>query len=251
MATLGSTVLRFEQLPSTSDLAREMAALGAEEGIAITARGQTAGRGRLGRAWSSPPGEGLYLSLILRPRIKPDTSAVITLAAAVAVAETLILDFDLQVDIKWPNDVLASGRKLCGILVESAIEKDTLLYAVMGIGVNLAQREFPDELRDSATSILMESGKLVAADDLLEPLLERIEHWYRMAVSNPDAVISRWSELSSYAHDCSVTIETPVGPVDGLTRGLTARGALIVETGTQRHEIISGEVKLRTVVSSP
>ena len=119
MPILGSTVLRFEHLASTNDLAREMAASGAEEGIAITAREQTAGRGRLGRTWSSPPGEGLYLSLILRPRLKPGASAVITLAAAVAVAETLILDVHLEVDIKWPNDVLASGRKLCGIHLDA------------------------------------------------------------------------------------------------------------------------------------
>jgi BirA family biotin operon repressor/biotin-[acetyl-CoA-carboxylase] ligase len=250
MATLGSTVLRFEQLPSTNDLAGEMAASGAEEGIAIIARGQTAGRGRQGRAWTSPPGEGLYLSLILRPRIKADSAAVITLGAAVAVAETLIRDVQLQVDIKWPNDVLASGRKVCGILVETAIEKDHLLYAVMGIGVNVAQRDFPDEIRDSATSILIESGKLMGADDLLAPLLGRVEHWYRMALSSSDAVIARWSELSSYARDCSVTVETPDGPVDGVTRGLTASGALIVETASRRHEIISGEVKLRKVASS-
>lgn len=242
---LGSTVLRFEQLSSTNDLAREMAASGAEEGIVITAREQTAGRGRLDRAWSSPPGQGLYLSLILRPRIKPGASGVITLAAAVAVAETLRLDVQIEVDIKWPNDVLASSRKLCGILVETAIEKEQLLYAVMGIGVNLAQREFPEEIRESATSILMESGKLMAADDFLALLLVRLEHWYRMALSSPGAVIARWSELSSYAHDCTVTIETPDGPVDGLTRGLTAGGALIVETGSQRYEITSGEVKLR------
>ncbi|MFY9611333.1 MAG: biotin--[acetyl-CoA-carboxylase] ligase [Blastocatellia bacterium] len=244
---LGSTVLRFEQLTSTSDLAREMAAAGAEEGIAITAREQTAGRGRLGRVWSSAPGEGLYVSLILRPPIRPGASAVITLAAAVAVAETLSLDVQLEVDIKWPNDVLASGRKLCGILVETAIEKEQLLYAVMGIGVNLAQRDFPEEIRDTATSIFMESGKLMAADDFLVPLLGRLENWYRMALGSPDGVIARWSELSSYAHDCPVTIETPDGLVDGLTRGLTAGGALIVETGSRRHEITSGEVKLRKV----
>lgn len=249
MAILGSTILRFEQLASTNDLAREMAASGAEEGVAITAREQTAGRGRLGRAWSSPRGEGLYLSLIVRPHLKPGDSGVITLAAAVAVAETLSLDLQLEVDIKWPNDVLASGRKLCGILVETAIEQEELLYAVMGIGVNLAQREFPEEIRDSATSILMESGKLLAADGFLALLLVRLEHWYRMALTGSDSVIARWSELSSYAHGCPVTIETRDGPVDGLTRGLTAGGALIVESGSERHEITSGEVKLRKVRS--
>jgi BirA family biotin operon repressor/biotin-[acetyl-CoA-carboxylase] ligase len=242
---LGSTVFRFDQLRSTNDLAREMAASGADEGIAIIAREQTAGRGRLGRTWSSPPDEGLYLSLILRPQIKPAASAVITLAAAVAVAETLSLDFEVQVDIKWPNDVLASGRKICGILVETAIEKELLLYAVMGIGINLNQREFPEEIRDSATSILIESGKLVRSEEFLAPLLGRLEDWYRLALRNPAAVIDRWSELSSYAHGCAVSIETPDGLIEGLTRGLAPSGALVIEAAGHRHEITSGEVRLR------
>src|ERR1700675_4744911 len=104
MAKLGSTVLRFDRLPSTNDFAREMAASGADEGIAVTAREQTAGRGRLGRAWASAAGDGLYVSLILRPQIKPEASPVITLAAAVAVAEALRIDFQIEADIKWPND---------------------------------------------------------------------------------------------------------------------------------------------------
>ncbi|HWO01871.1 MAG TPA: biotin--[acetyl-CoA-carboxylase] ligase [Blastocatellia bacterium] len=245
MAMLGSTVLRFEQLHSTNDLARDMAASGADEGIAITTREQTAGRGRLGRSWLSPPGKGLYLSLILRPQIKPEASAVITLAAAIAVAETLSLDFELPIDIKWPNDVLASGRKICGILVETAIEREQLLYAVAGIGINLAQREFPEEIRDSATSMLIESGKLIEPDDFLTPLLGRLEDWYRSALREPKAVIDRWCELSTYAYDCAVSVETPNGLIDGLTRGLAPSGALVIEVAGQRHEITSGEVRLR------
>jgi BirA family biotin operon repressor/biotin-[acetyl-CoA-carboxylase] ligase len=252
MAMLGSTVLRFEQLPSTNDFAREMAASGADEGIAITTREQTAGRGRLGRTWSSPAGEGLYLSLILRPQIKPEASAVITLAAALAAAETLKLDFQIDADIKWPNDVLASGRKICGILVETAIEKERLQYAVMGIGVNLAQREFPEEIREHATSVLIESGRLVGTEDFLAPLLSRLEHWYREALERPAQVIVRWSELSTYAYDCAVSIETPEGVIEGLTRGLAPSGALIVEIGPgTRREITSGEVRLRRKVLSP
>ena len=252
MAMLGSTVLRFDRLPSTNEFAREMAASGADEGIAVTAREQTAGRGRLGRTWSSPAGDGLYLSLILRPQIKSDASPVITLAAAVAVAETLKTDFQIEVDIKWPNDVLASGRKICGILIETAIEGEQLQYAVMGIGVNLAQREFPKEIRDSATSILIESGKRVAADDVLGPLLPRIESWYRLALGSPDAVIARWSELSTYAYDCAVSVETPGGVIEGLTRGLADTGALVIEeAGGRRREITSGEVRLRKAVRSP
>src|SRR5437667_8363682 len=109
MAPFGSTILRYDSVSSTNDVARELAAAGAPEGLCVIAREQTAGRGRLGRSWSSPPGEGLYLSLVLRPQIKPADSAIMTLAAAVGVAETLKLDFQIPVDIKWPNDVLASG----------------------------------------------------------------------------------------------------------------------------------------------
>src|SRR6267142_5468761 len=111
---LGKSLLRFDSVSSTNDVARELALAGASEGLCVIAREQTAGRGRQGRSWSSPPGEGLYMSLILRPEIRAAESAIITLAAAVAVAETLKLDFQVSVDIKWPNDILASGRKICG-----------------------------------------------------------------------------------------------------------------------------------------
>lgn len=246
MTRLGSTVLRFESLPSTNDLAREMAQSGEGEGLAILARQQTAGRGRQGRSWSSPPGEGLYVSLVLRPDIKPVDSPVITLAAAVAVAETLEQDYRISPDIKWPNDVLARGRKICGILVESAIEANKLLYAIMGIGVNLGQREFPHELKETATSLLIESGQLVTPDEFLKPLLERLEYWYRQATAQPSEVIARWEAMSSYAHNCVVRVESSDSIIEGTTRGLTAKGALVIEmSGGEKREIVSGEVKLR------
>lgn len=246
MNRLGSTVLRFESLPSTNDLAREMAQSGTGEGIAILAREQTAGRGRQGRSWSSPPGEGLYVSLVLRPGIKPADSPVITLAAAVAVAQTLEQDYRIPSDIKWPNDVLARGRKICGILVESAIEANKLLYAVMGIGVNLGQREFPGELKDTATSLLIESGQSVTPDDFLKPLLDRLEYRYRQAMAQPSEVIARWEAMSSYARNCVVRVESSDSIIEGTTRGLTAKGALVIEMDSgERREIVSGEVKLR------
>jgi len=246
MNRLGSTVLRFDSLPSTNDLAREMAQSGEGEGLAVLARQQTAGRGRQGRSWSSPPGEGLYVSLVLRPDIKPADSPVITLAAAVAVAETLEQDYRVSSDIKWPNDVLARGRKICGILVESAIEANKLLYAIMGVGVNLGQREFPEELKETATSLLIESGQLVTPDDFLKSLLERLEYWYRRATAQPSEVIARWETMSSYARNCVVRVENSDSIIEGITRGLTAKGALVIEmTSGERREIVSGEVKLR------
>ncbi|HXG67053.1 MAG TPA: biotin--[acetyl-CoA-carboxylase] ligase [Blastocatellia bacterium] len=246
MTKLGATILRYESLPSTNDLAKEMAAAGAGEGVAIVAAAQTAGRGRQGRSWASPPGAGLYLSIILKPRIKPADSPVLTLAAAVAVAETFALDFGLRADIKWPNDLLVGGRKICGILVESAIEGSHLQYAVMGIGVNLGQREFPGELRRSATSVLLETGQVVSADDFLKPLLPHLDRWYRIAMSRPGEVISRWEELSSYARGCAVRVTAPEGIIEGITRGLTPSGALRLElAGGETREILSGEVTLR------
>jgi BirA family biotin operon repressor/biotin-[acetyl-CoA-carboxylase] ligase len=241
----GSTFLRFDSVSSTNDVARELAVSGASEGVCVIARQQTAGRGRQGRSWSSPPGEGLYLSLILRPQVAASASAIITLAAAVAVAETLRLDFQAAADIKWPNDVLVRGRKICGILVEAAIEGDHLQYAVMGIGVNIAQGSFPDQIGDGATSLLLETGRVILPEDFVEAMLPRLEHWYAAAMSGPARVIAQWKELSASAHDCLVRVESPDGSVEGVTRGLTATGALIVELANgERREIVSGEVKV-------
>lgn len=236
--------MRYDCLASTNDLAKEMAASGASEGVALLAREQTAGRGRLNRSWSSPPGEGLYLSLILRPQIKVAESTVLTLAAAVAVAETLTLDYQVAADIKWPNDILAGNRKICGILVESSIEQDSLQYAVLGIGVNLKQREFPPEITETATSLFLESGQMIEPEEFLPHLLERIETWYRLVTSAPAAVIARWQALSSFARDCQVSVSSREGVLVGTTRGLRPTGALLIELEDgQLREIVSGEVR--------
>jgi len=248
MPTLGSTILRLESVTSTNDIARDLAVSGSPEGCCVVAKEQTAGRGRQGHSWSSPPGEGLYFSLVLRPTLKAADSAVLTLAAAVAVAETLKGAFQLQPDIKWPNDLLVSGRKVSGILVESAIEGDRLQYAVMGIGINVAQSSFPSDIVQSATSITLETSRAILPDDVLNPLLERLEHWYRAALSQPKNVIARWEQLSSYARGCDVRVESSSGPIHGVTRGLSPGGALIVELASgQLKEIVSGEVSLRAV----
>ena len=243
-------MVRFESVHSTNDVAKEMAARGAEEGVAVLAHEQTGGRGRQGRSWSSPAGEGLYLSVILRPEMGAADSPILTLATAVAVAETLSLEFKLAVDIKWPNDILASGKKICGILVESAIEAGRLQHAIVGIGVNLTRRVFPEEIRDIATSLLIESGRAVSPDQFCDTLFERLEHWYRVSLRERGAVISRWQELSSYAEGCRVQIESSGDVIEAITRGLAPSGALIIETPDgQRHEVVSGEIGLKKKVA--
>jgi len=246
MSRLGGAILRFDSLPSTNDLARDLAAQGAPEGTAVLAREQTRGRGRQGRVWSSPMGEGLYLSIILRPVLAPAQATILTLAAAVAVAETLTLDYHTAVDIKWPNDIHAGGKKLCGILVESSIEKSKLDYVVLGIGVNLGQRDFPGELQAVATSLLIESGERVTPDEFAESLLGRLDWWYRVALRESAEIIAHWQKLSSYAEGCAVRVEDGERAIEGITRGLTPTGALIVETASdQRSEIVAGEIRLR------
>ncbi|HKP11448.1 MAG TPA: biotin--[acetyl-CoA-carboxylase] ligase, partial [Blastocatellia bacterium] len=239
-------ILRFNSLPSTNDLARELAGQGALEGVAVLAREQTRGRGRQGRAWASPMGEGLYLSVILRPPVEPARATILTLAAAIAVAETLSFDYVVTSDIKWPNDVHARGRKICGILIESAIERNKLSHAVLGVGVNLGQREFPSELREAATSVLIESGRRVTPDEFAAPLLARLEVWYRTALRQPATIIAQWQALSSYAEGCAVRVTEGGGAIEGITRGLAPSGALVVETPDGvRREIVAGEISLR------
>jgi BirA family biotin operon repressor/biotin-[acetyl-CoA-carboxylase] ligase len=252
MPKLGSVLFRYDSLASTNDLAREMAASGVSEGVAVLALEQTAGRGRQGRSWSSPAGEGLYISIIIRPRIRAATSPLITLAAAVAVTEALIDEQGIAADIKWPNDVMVGGRKICGILVESAIEGESLQYAVLGIGVNIGQRKFSPDLGQPATSLFLESGRDVPLDEVLRSLLNRADRWYRAIISEPHLVLNRWEQLSSYARGCEVRVTSSDRSFEGTTRGLTETGALVVELDDgRRREIIAGEVSLRAADSIP
>jgi BirA family biotin operon repressor/biotin-[acetyl-CoA-carboxylase] ligase len=248
LSKLGSIIHTFETLASTNDAARDLARQGADEGVGVVARLQTAGRGRNDRRWVSPEGEGLYLSLILRPRLAARLCSTIPLAAAIAVAETLREDFKLSPDIKWPNDVLISGRKVCGILVESAVEGDRLEYAILGVGVNVGQREFSDELKETATSVSIEAGSDLSPGEFLRPLLDRLDLWYRLAITQSQAVIARWEELSSWARGREVRALSANEEILGVTRGLTSEGGLLIETaGGEIREITSGEVSLRQV----
>lgn len=245
---LGAITLHYDELASTNDRARELALSGAHEGVVVVARKQTAGKGRLGRHWSSPMDEGLYLSILLRPETTPAKASLITLATAIAVAETFQLDFATDADIKWPNDILINGRKVCGILVETAIENNRLQYAILGIGVNLVQKIFPDELKATATSLFIETQRAVSPDDFLQPLLRRLNLWYPVSISQPEKIILRWQELSSFATACAVRIISQDATIEGITRGLTQSGALLVELDDgERREIVSGEVSLRKV----
>ncbi|MBW1745028.1 MAG: biotin--[acetyl-CoA-carboxylase] ligase, partial [Deltaproteobacteria bacterium] len=154
-------IIYLKETDSTNTRAKELATQGAPEGTLIIAEKQTNGRGRRGRSWFSPPGGGIYFSLILRPAISPGETPRITLMTAVVLAETLISLMKLKLRIKWPNDILVNGKKLAGILTEISTEMDAVNYIVVGLGMNVNTRfeKFPSEIKKNATSILIETGK--------------------------------------------------------------------------------------------
>lgn len=242
--SLTPTILRFDSLPSTNDEAARQAAAGAPEGLCVVAREQTAGRGRRQRVWLSPKDAGLYFSIVLRPRFEPARWPLLTLAAALAVGDALREACGVETDIKWPNDLLARGRKLCGILAE-AVETKTGRALVVGIGVNLDARAFPHDLRDSATSVTTETGRAPDAEELLRSLTRALARRYEElhAPDGAPALLREWASRSSYAEGKSVRVALASETFEGRTRGLEPDGALRVETTDGRLRLVrAGDV---------
>ncbi|HYE14928.1 MAG TPA: biotin--[acetyl-CoA-carboxylase] ligase [Pyrinomonadaceae bacterium] len=237
-------VMRFESLPSTNTEAARQAALGAPEGLCVVAREQTAGRGRQGRSWASPKGAGLYVSVVLRPRMDAKDWPLITLAAALAVREAVKEVCALDADIKWPNDLLAGGRKLCGILAET-VETPGGRAVVLGVGVNLDDRAFPSELNETATSVAGEAGQPCDADELLGALTRSLARWHEtlQREGGPARVVAEWESHSSFARGRRVRVSLPGETFEGVTRGLEPDGALRVETdGRSLRRVRAGDV---------
>src|SRR5215470_11421902 len=211
----------FPSLGSTNDHLKAMK--DAPEFTCVVADEQTAGRGRRARAWHSSPGDGLYLSVLLRPRAGADSKIpLISLLAAIAVAETLIERGVAGVDIKWPNDVLVNDRKVSGILAEAVSEGPESLRLVLGVGVNLNHQSFPPELSETAASLAIETGERVAVEEFRDQLLDKIalwyEHWRR---DESMLIVNRWQRLSTYARGRQVAVALEDEKIIGVTDGLT------------------------------
>jgi BirA family biotin operon repressor/biotin-[acetyl-CoA-carboxylase] ligase len=248
---LTPTVLRFDSLPSTNTEAARQAALGAPEGLCVLAREQTAGRGRRERIWVSPRDAGLYLSVVLRPTFEARRWPLLTLAAALAVRDALGEACGLETDIKWPNDLLAGGRKLCGILAETA-EGARGRAVVLGIGVNLRRGSFPPEMSGAATSVEEQTGRAPDAERLLEALTRSLaRHYETLHARGAGEIVRDWQRHSTYAHGRRVRVALAGETFEGTTRGLDADGALRVETddGTTRTVRAGDVTALRQVVS--
>lgn len=239
------TIHHFPTLGSTNDYLKQLA--DAPEFTCVIADEQTAGRGRRTRTWVSTPGEGLYLSVLLRPPVSANI-ALLSLLAAVAVAETLAQYNVAELDIKWPNDVLLGERKVCGILIEGASSGAQALRVIVGIGVNLNHESFPPEISATATSLALQLGQPVDAAEFRDRLLARLADWYsRWPHDEGRAVLERWQQLSSYAQGQTVAINLDDEQVTGTTAGLTKDGAMRLQLldGTLRTLFVGEVSKLR------
>ncbi len=192
-------IIYFRETDSTNARAKYLAGDGAPEGTVVVAEKQTQGRGRRGRSWFSPPGEGIYTSIVLRPPIPPNEAPKLTLLASVAVAEALLSLTALKVNIKWPNDILIKGRKVAGILTEISTEMDRIDYVVIGVGVNvnMPRKGLPPDIAHTATSVLMETSKVFPRIALLRAYLEWLEIYYETFKRKGfDPILNRWKHLA-------------------------------------------------------
>jgi BirA family biotin operon repressor/biotin-[acetyl-CoA-carboxylase] ligase len=236
-------ILRYKSLPSTNNEAARLAALGAAEGLAVVADEQTAGRGRLQRSWVSPMGAGLYCSVLLRPKFSVDRWPLITFVAALSVSDALIEGCNLKTDIKWPNDLLAGERKICGILAE-VIETNEGRAVILGMGVNVTREAFPEELAAIAISVEEAIGREVERVTILQFLLKALVRWYPLLeeIDGAQKVIAEWTSRSSYAEGKFVNVMNGDDTLTGVTRGLAPDGALRMETATGVVEVRAGDV---------
>jgi BirA family biotin operon repressor/biotin-[acetyl-CoA-carboxylase] ligase len=245
--SLGRTVVYFSEISSTNDHASAMAEAGAAEGTLVIAAAQTAGRGRLGRHWYSPPGAGLYFSIVFRAgRAAP----YLTLAAGVAVARGIRKATGLPVEIKWPNDVVTAGsggparrRKLAGVLAEGSSSAEGLQHVVLGIGINLSAAAYPRELADRASSIEAELGRPIDGWRLLGEVLAALAaEVSELERGDASGCLQRWRALAPSASGAAVEYDRPGGRVRGTAAGIADDGALLVRTGGTIDRVVAGEV---------
>ena len=242
---LGRKIHYFSALDSTNLYARKLAEEGASEGEVVVAESQTGGKGRLGRIWISPPNLNVYLSVILRPKLPPLHAPQITLMSAVAMAETVQSFVPFPPEIKWPNDIMAKGEKLAGILTESSCDRERILYVILGIGVNVnfPRELMPESIRGIATSLLILGGKAVDRSAFVLQLIQNLERCYgELEEGGFSFLAERWAGFFRLKGK-RVRVQMLEQAILGKAMGIDIDGALILEDErgfVQR--IVAGEV---------
>ena len=247
---LGAPILFYDTVGSTNDIASALASNGAGEGVVVIADAQTAGRGRRGRTWFSPPGAGLYVSVVLVPARSSASpgraTALLTLAAGVALAEAVERVTGLAPDIKWPNDLLVNRRKLAGILAEgvTAPSSSGLQAVVLGYGINVGAAAYPLELAARVTSLDTELGRPIDRAALCaESLAALAVRYHDLLDGRFDAILDAWRARSFGSRGARVEWDTPQGVRSGITEGIDDMGALLVRNGDGLNRLVAGEVR--------
>lgn len=244
---IGWRIHYFEELASTQDVAAKLAAAGAEHGTVVIAETQSAGRGRMGRQWHSPPGTNLYATIILRPRIPLAEVARLSLVAGVAAAEALETVAARMVALKWPNDVWLNGKKAGGIIAEAISDPDQKLACVLlgiGLNLNLDAEQIPADLRGRATSVLIETGRPCDRPALAGALFSRLDSGYmEIQAHGFDTLRSAWERYSALSGK-RVTVVNGGVRETGVVKGIDSDGALVLDTGLIAKRILAGDVTL-------
>lgn len=245
----GKHICYFKELDSTNARAKQEADNGAAEGTLVVTDMQTAGRGRRGRSWNSPAGVNLYFTLILKPVYQPDKAAMVTLVMALAVAEGISLTCGMEAEIKWPNDVVVNGKKVCGILTEMNVEHGQIQYVAVGVGVNVGLQEFPPEIADKAASLEAECGKPVSRTALAANILKAFEKYYESFLQELSLSCIRDKYNRRLVNrDREVRVLDPQGEFQGIARGINEFGELLVERDDGSVTIVfAGEVSVRGI----
>lgn len=245
----GRILVFLDEIDSTNNEAKRKAELGAPHGTLVVSELQNSGKGRRGRSWESPKGSGIWMSLLLRPEFEPRHASMLTLVAAMAVDEAICRVTELPTGIKWPNDIVTDGRKLCGILTEMSTDVDTIQYVVVGIGINANTAEFPEEISATATSLKLAGGKEINRAALVAEVMLAWEKYYEIFLETLD--------LSGMREDYNkrlvntgreVRVLASKGDYIGISRGINDMGELLVEMPDgEVREVMSGEVSVRGI----
>ncbi len=244
---IGRDIRVFQETSSTNDIVEKLARDQVSEGIVVFAESQTRGRGRLGRKWCSPTGKGLWFSVLLRPNLAPAAATQLTVGTAVAVARAIEKSTGLNPGIKWPNDLVFEHRKVGGILLELNAELDHIRHVILGIGidVNLATQDFPEELQASATSLQIEAGRHLDRTDLATILIQELDSvYFRLACGDFHEISDDWMRrCTTLGRRVSIRVADRI--ITGRAESLDEEGALLVRTDQGRLEhIIGGDVSL-------
>jgi len=241
----GQKIVYFAETDSTNRRARLLAQEGAPHGTLVLADSQSAGRGRRGRNWISPAGEGIFMSLLLRPNVHPSQVAKLSLLTALSAANAIMRETGLDARIKWPNDIVVSGRKVCGMLLEMTADENTVYDVVAGVGINVHQKEFDSEIMHTASSLELLTGKTLSCAALIRSFLEEFEH----AMELPDDEMMAQYVARSATLGQRVQVISLAGTFTGEAKAVTESGSLLVcdEEGMLR-EVLAADVSVRGIM---